>query len=1057
MIWQNVVFISAEVKLEPRTENFSESPYQDRSKTVEIQDIFDISGISVNTGKVSYSISGDKVILTVSEGVPSRVGPHTKAVTVLEENTYDDFPNLIPYDLDGYIGEISKVDSGYDSIKKLYWAKYFGNVTKAECNFYSYTVNFNYTLNVAPQLSLSSPKSGDFVKDKIDIKGFAKDENISDILDVNYAFDTYTSSTKGTAYISSLISDGKEQDIDNTIEIKHFKLNDGAHTLYMWAVDKRGVRSALVETSFTLDTIPPDAPTLTQDPTTPTNKTVDVTVSYPDDAAVKEIRINGASWGGFDSAAKDGKITVDENGIIEARAIDVAGNISDIGIIKVTNIDKIAPAKPVISQEPVNSIPTNGDVAITIAYPADAAEKLYKVGIDGAWIEYKDSFKLIENETVYAVCTDEAGNKSEEASIVVTNIDKIPPEAPILRADITIPTNQSVNVTVTYPADAAVKEIRINSSAWEKFDTKAKDGKIIMDQNGTVEARAIDAAGNISDIGRLVISNIDKTSPDTPILKPDTTKPTNKSVTVSVYYPGDPVTKEVKIGDDGWKPYDGKPIVVDKNTTIEARSTDDAGNYSPTGRLVVDNIDTTPSTAPVITTSADKTTESPIIATIKPGKDEESGVDRTEYCLAGATTSDWQEYENGSLITITKIGETKINARTVDNAGNVSPVTSKTVTINKSTNGDSNNNNDDRHTPPPQDKNSNDDNNNNKNTNQSYSPVPNITVVDLAVFLSSDKSKYAEGEIIKFAIEYKNKSAETASNVIVKAEIPAYTTVVDLAGGTAKGTAIEWKIAKLAANTSGKIEYKVSVNKLDKAEVSSSNTATVTSTYVTKTEDDSSKTIFLLYSNVNNYHARYIAGYEDNTFRPGNNVTRAEVAAMMYRVLGIDKVESLNRNYSDVKSTHWAYKCINSVTNAGLFMGYRDGSFHPDSYITRAEFATVLANYLKLKNVEHDKINFSDINNHWAKNFIEEIYRVKLIEGYIENGERLFKPDNNISRSEAVTIVNKMLFRGPLSGIRMPFKDVAENHWAYGQILESALDHHFTRAEDDSEIAAVEK
>ena len=200
---------------------------------------------------------------------------------------------------------------------------------------------------------------------------------------------------------------------------------------------------------------------------------------------------------------------------------------------------------------------------------------------------------------------------------------------------------------------------------------------------------------------------------------------------------------------------------------------------------------------------------------------------------------------------------------------------------------------------------------------------------------------------------------------------------------------------------------------MDKAEVSTSNTAMISCVNVAKLEDDTSKTIFLLYSKTTNSHKKYMAGYEDKTFRPGNNITRAEVAAMMSNVLGINKVESVSKNYTDLKNTHWAYDSINAVTSAGLFEGYQDGSFHPDSYITRAEFATVLANYLELKNVDHDSFNFADISNHWARNFIEEIFRVKLIEGYIENGERLFKPDNNITRSEAVTIVNKMLFRGP--------------------------------------------
>ena len=146
-----------------------------------------------------------------------------------------------------------------------------------------------------------------------------------------------------------------------------------------------------------------------------------------------------------------------------------------------------------------------------------------------------------------------------------------------------------------------------------------------------------------------------------------------------------------------------------------------------------------------------------------------------------------------------------------------------------------------------------------------------------------------------------------------------------------------------------------------------------------------------------------------------------------------------------------------AVTEKGLFTGYLDGSFHPDSYITRAEFATVLAKYLQLKDVEHDKLNFSDINGHWARNYIEEIFRIKLIEGYIENGQRLFKPDSYITRSEAVTIINKMLFRGPLFGAKVPFNDVAEDYWAFGHIAECSIDHYFTRNEDESETIVVKE
>lgn len=914
-IYQNAAPVFAEVQPLTETVNFPESIYQSNTYTTEIKGIFDISDISVNTGKVTYEITGDKIKITVSDGEHSRIGPHTKDVTVTEKNTFNIFPESVPYNSDGYSGELAKTGSGYDSENDIYWATYYGIVTNPECKFYKYKVDFTYTLNAAPQLSLTSPSDIIYIRDKVDIKGIVKDENIGDQLNIYYSFDNYSDSTKGVTYKTKLTADGTEQRIDGTISISALKLEDGVHTLYMWAVDRRGEKSYPAVTKVMVDTVPPQAPVLAQEPTTPTNKSVEVTVTYPDDAEIKEVRIDGGSW---------------------------------------------------------------------------------------------------------------------------------------------VP-----------------------------FDSVANDEKIIMYENGTVEARCSDAAGNVSDVSRLVVSNIDRTGPDTPILVPDITEPTNKTVTVTVYYAEDSVVKEIRIGESDWSLYEGS-VTVDRNAKIEARSMDEAGNISPIGRLIIENIDAILPTAPVITVSAEKTKAEPITAVITPGTDNESGVDRTEFCLEGATTSDWQEYLDGKIIEIKNIGTTTIYARTIDKAGNVSPVTSKSVVIDRDNNGGGNsggnsggNNGGSSGGNSVGSSGGNNSGGNNGNTGGSNSGnsgssnggngsgsskvtepkenVPSVTAVDLSVFISSDKSKYAEGDIITFTIDYKNKSNVLATDITIKAEIPEYTSAVDTSGGTVNGTEIEWKIAELTANTSGKIEYRVSVNKLDKAEVSSSNTATISSPKLTNTEDDSSKTIFLLYSNVDNFHAKYITGYADNTFRPSNNITRAEMAAIIYNVLDIEKVETANKNYTDVKSTHWAYKCINAVTNAGMFVGYNDGSFRPDNYITRAEFATVLANYLGFKNVEHDKINFSDISKHWARNFIEEIYRVKLIEGYIENGERLFKPDSYISRSEAVTIVNKMLFRGPLAGIEMPFKDVGQNHWAYGHILESSVDHHFRRDEDNSEIAIAKE
>jgi hypothetical protein len=196
-------------------------------------------------------------------------------------------------------------------------------------------------------------------------------------------------------------------------------------------------------------------------------------------------------------------------------------------------------------------------------------------------------------------------------------------------------------------------------------------------------------------------------------------------------------------------------------------------------------------------------------------------------------------------------------------------------------------------------------------------------------------------------------------------------------------------------------------------------------------------------------HRAYINGYPDNTFRPENQVTRAEVAAMFAKILNLEVKKETQAVYSDVPKEHWAAGVIRAVTDAGLFKGYEDNTFRPDAAITRAELVVVIAKHLKLENVEPFEIYFSDIEGHWAMNYIEEINRFNITKGY-EDGT--FRPNDKIKRSEAVTLINKMLYRGPLKADRSSFTDVGVNHWAFGHIEEAARDHTLKLDEEGLEI-----
>ncbi|WP_337101055.1 tandem-95 repeat protein [Paenibacillus sp. YIM B09110] len=191
------------------------------------------------------------------------------------------------------------------------------------------------------------------------------------------------------------------------------------------------------------------------------------------------------------------------------------------------------------------------------------------------------------------------------------------------------------------------------------------------------------------------------------------------------------------------------------------------------------------------------------------------------------------------------------------------------------------------------------------------------------------------------------------------------------------------------------------------------------------------------------YHEAYMKGYGDGTFRPNGDVTRAEVAALLYRLMKLDSGAGSANVFTDVPATHWAVKEINAVAAAGIMTGYEGGTFHPGSVMTRAEMAAVLAKWKQLELVEagEGEASLTDIKGHWAQAYIEAVQEEGWMNGYPGG---VFKPNNELTRAEATAIMNRVTGRGPLEGIdQSPWKDVSSSHWAYGHILEASVDHMF--------------
>jgi len=193
-------------------------------------------------------------------------------------------------------------------------------------------------------------------------------------------------------------------------------------------------------------------------------------------------------------------------------------------------------------------------------------------------------------------------------------------------------------------------------------------------------------------------------------------------------------------------------------------------------------------------------------------------------------------------------------------------------------------------------------------------------------------------------------------------------------------------------------------------------------------------------------HIAYVHGRDTGNFDADDYVTRAEVSAMFSRLI-VKKMVFLDGSestFSDVKDGEWSTPYIKYLSKVDIVEGYEDGTFRPHNNITRAEFATIASRFFELEDGADN--TFSDVaDNHWAKEYIDSAVIKGWLIGY-EDGT--FRPDQPIKRSEAVTIINRMLNReADKEYIKANYEDVltypdlAESHWAYYEILEASNWH----------------
>ena len=195
-------------------------------------------------------------------------------------------------------------------------------------------------------------------------------------------------------------------------------------------------------------------------------------------------------------------------------------------------------------------------------------------------------------------------------------------------------------------------------------------------------------------------------------------------------------------------------------------------------------------------------------------------------------------------------------------------------------------------------------------------------------------------------------------------------------------------------------------------------------------------------------HIAYLSGYPDGTFGPDRNMTRAEVAQMFYALLNDQNVPA-TVSFSDVPDGAWYADAVETLASLGMFTGYPDGTFHPNSTITRAEFAAAALSFADM--APSARCSFPDVSaQDWFYPYVASAAEFGWIGGYPDG---TFHPSGSITRAEVAVIVNHMLGRTPDQSFvdrsldrLVSFSDLNSSHWAFYPIMEASNSHGHIKA-----------
>ncbi|MEG0449677.1 MAG: InlB B-repeat-containing protein [Lysinibacillus sp.] len=200
-------------------------------------------------------------------------------------------------------------------------------------------------------------------------------------------------------------------------------------------------------------------------------------------------------------------------------------------------------------------------------------------------------------------------------------------------------------------------------------------------------------------------------------------------------------------------------------------------------------------------------------------------------------------------------------------------------------------------------------------------------------------------------------------------------------------------------------------------------------------------------------HQPYIQGYEDGAFKPNNAVTRLQMAAMLARELtGNNVPEASKLSFTDTANV-WAKNDIEVVRSLGIMNGTTDTTFNPTGKMTRMQMAAIVVRWLDKQcektpdlqacTVKEQPRDYADVSPElWGYDDIQKVTKLGIMTGDVKDGNYYFNPKGNLTRAQAVKVLNRLFDRLPETNeAQQVFKDVTAKHWAYEEIQEAATQH----------------